>query len=222
MTQCPSCRAVNPDSQSFCGTCGSRLSGSDGRPSPTLSIDVEGKLLKPGSLFAGKYKIEGEIGRGGMGIVFKAHDTHLRRAVALKFLPTELSAQPEAKERFLREARAAAALDHPHICTIHEAEEVDGLAYIDMAFVEGQTLAARINNGAIPPHEALELALQISSGLAAAHHKGILHRDIKSSNIMLTAEGQAKIMDFHRPGDLSYTRQGAGHGALLCVMLSLA
>jgi len=217
MAQCPSCRAVNPDSQSFCGTCGSRLSGSDAVFSPTLTIDSGQKFLAKGSLFAGKYKIENEIGRGGMGIVFKAQDTHLRRTVALKFLPSELAVRPEAKERFLREARAAAALDHPNICTIHEAEEATGLAYIAMAYVEGRTLSARIAQGAIPPDEALEIALQTADGLAEAHRKGILHRDIKSSNIMLREKGQAKIMDFGLAkvsGDTALTKESRTMGTI--------
>ncbi len=216
--KCPTCHSVNPDSQQFCGTCGSRLPGSDGQPySPTLSLDVEGKALLPGSLFAGKYTIEGEIGRGGMGIVFKAQDTQLRRAVALKFLPAELSVRPEAKERFLREARAAAALDHPHICTIHEVGEATGLAYIAMGYVEGRTLSARIGQGALPPDEALDIALQVADGLAEAHRKGVFHRDIKSSNIMLTDKGLAKIMDFGLAkvaGDTVLTRESRTMGTI--------
>jgi serine/threonine protein kinase/Tfp pilus assembly protein PilF len=197
MARCPSCHSDNPDIQSFCGGCGSRLSGADSPAlPPTLSIDVDSKVLRPGSIFAGKYRIEGEIGRGGMGIVFKAEDTRLRRTVALKFLPAELAAHPEAKERFLREARAAAALDHPNISTIYEAEEATGLAYIAMAYVEGRTLSARIAQRALPHDEALEIAIQVAAGLAEAHRKGIVHRDIKSSNIMLNERAQAKIMDF--------------------------
>jgi serine/threonine protein kinase/tetratricopeptide (TPR) repeat protein len=182
-----------------------------------LTIESQGKALAKGSLFASRYRIDGELGRGGMGVVFKAEDTKLRRTVALKFLPTEFGIHPEAKERFLREARAAAALDHPHICTIYEADEAEGMAYIAMAYVEGRTLASRIAQGPLPIDEALDLAGQLADGLAEAHRKGILHRDIKSSNIMLTGKGQAKIMDFGLAkvaGDTSLTKEARTMGTI--------
>jgi serine/threonine protein kinase/Tfp pilus assembly protein PilF len=152
--------------------------------------------LEKGSLFAGKYRIIGELGRGGMGVVLKAEDARLKRPVALKLLALELSHSPDAKERFLREAQAAAALDHPNICTVYEVEERDGQAYIAMAYIDGLSLKERIAREPLKIGDALEIAVQVAAGLEEAHRKGIVHRDIKPANVMLTAKGQAKIMDF--------------------------
>jgi eukaryotic-like serine/threonine-protein kinase len=142
------------------------------------------------------YKIVEKLGEGGMGVVYKAEDTKLNRAVALKFLAAHLLSDNEAKERFLREAQAAAALHHPNICPVYEIDEADGKTFISMAYIEGETLEAKIGRGPLPIKEALEIAQQIAKGLHAAHDKGIVHRDIKPANIQVTADGQATIMDF--------------------------
>jgi serine/threonine protein kinase len=142
------------------------------------------------------YKIFEKIGEGGMGVVYKTEDTKLKRIVALKFLPPDLMQDEEAKERFIQEAQAAAALDHPNICTVHEINESDGQTYITMAFVKGQSLKDKIKAGQLELDEILKIASQIAEGLRAAHKKGITHRDIKPANIMLTEEGLVKIMDF--------------------------
>ena len=196
-TKCPKCQLDNTSDSKFCKECGTRLHlGKEVLFSKTLTLETQFKVLDKGSVFAGKYKILGEIGRGGMGVVLKAEDTKLKRTVALKFLPSELSRYPEAEERFIREAQAAAALDHPNICTIYEAEEFEGQAYIAMAYVEGQSLRERIVKSPLGTEEAIEIAAQVAEGLEEAHKKGIIHRDIKSANIMVTEKGQAKIMDF--------------------------
>jgi serine/threonine protein kinase/tetratricopeptide (TPR) repeat protein len=142
------------------------------------------------------YKILEKIGEGGMGVVYKAEDLRLGRTVALKFLPPELTRDAQAKERFIREARAASALDHANICTIYEINEADGQTFIAMACVEGESLQDRIRTGLMDPDEALRIAVQIARGLGEAHEKGIVHRDIKPSNIMMTSKEQVKIMDF--------------------------
>jgi len=142
------------------------------------------------------YKILEKIGSGDMGVVYKAEDTKLRRTVALKFLPSELTCDPGAKERFVHEAQAAGALDHPNICTVYEIDEAEGHTFISMACIEGQSLKDRIESGPLKLDEALDIAMQVAEGLQAAHEKGIVHRDIKSANIMVTEKGQAKIMDF--------------------------
>jgi len=143
------------------------------------------------------YEILEKIGQGGMGIVYKANDTKLDRLVALKFLPKELTFNPEAKERFIQEARAAAALDHPNICTVYEINETDdGQTYISMAYIEGQSLREKIRYGIMKIEEAFDIAIQIAEGLQEAHRKGIIHRDIKPGNIMITEKGQAKVTDF--------------------------
>jgi TolB-like protein/Tfp pilus assembly protein PilF/predicted Ser/Thr protein kinase len=156
-------------------------------PLPPVSKDT---------LVAGKYRIVEEIGQGGMGVVFKAEDIKLERPVALKFLPPHLADVPELRERFLIEARAAAALSHPNICVIHEVGEDGGRPFIAMEYVEGETLRDRARRGALKAEQALAVAGQIAAGLGAAHRKGIVHRDVKSANIMVTEQGQAKVMDF--------------------------
>ena len=142
------------------------------------------------------YKVLSKLGEGGMGVVYKAEDTKLKRFVALKFLRSDVLEDEEHRERFLREAQAAAALDHPNICTVYEIDEVEGKTFISMAFIEGQTVKDKIAERPLKLEEALDIAVQTAQGLQAAHEKGIVHRDIKSANLMVTPQGQVKVMDF--------------------------
>ncbi|MGH7599429.1 MAG: protein kinase domain-containing protein [bacterium] len=142
------------------------------------------------------YKILEKLGEGGMGVVYKAEDTKLQRLVALKFLPENLTRDAEAKARLIQEARAAAALNHPNICTIYEIEESEGQLFLAMEFIEGETLLKKIKQQKANNNQILDWAIQIASGLEAAHEKGVIHRDIKSANVMITTKGQIKIMDF--------------------------
>ncbi|NIM15542.1 MAG: protein kinase [Candidatus Aminicenantes bacterium] len=161
------------------------------------------------------YKILEKLGEGGMGVVYKAEDTKLKRTVALKFLPPELMRDSEAKERFLHEAQAAAALEHQHICNIYEIDESEDQIFIVMSCFEGQTLKEKIDTGPLKIDEALKIAAQAAEGLQAAHEKGIVHRDIKSANIMINEKGQVKIMDFglaKLKGQTKITKEGTTLG----------
>jgi serine/threonine-protein kinase len=143
------------------------------------------------------YRVLEELGGGAMGVVYKAQDVRLKRFVALKFLPPALTRDPAARQRFVQEAEAASALDHPNVCAIHDIDTTDeGRVFIAMAFYEGETLKKRLQRGPLPIAEAVALGAQIARGLAAAHVAGIVHRDIKPANLMLTARGEVKIVDF--------------------------
>jgi serine/threonine-protein kinase len=154
------------------------------------------KSLSPGTMIS-HYRIIEKIGAGGMGVVYKAEDTRLKRYVALKFLPLGLTRDNEAKERFIQEAQAASSLDHPNICNIHEIDEPDdGQMFIVMACYDGESLREKLKRGPLDVEQALDIAIQVAQGLSKAHEKGIIHRDIKPGNIMVTTDGVVKVMDF--------------------------
>ncbi|HET9529735.1 MAG TPA: serine/threonine-protein kinase, partial [Blastocatellia bacterium] len=142
------------------------------------------------------YRIIEPLGAGGMGAVYKAHDEKLDRTVALKLLPPEAVAQEDRRRRFLQEARAASALNHPHILTVYEIGEAGGIPFIVMEYVEGETLRRRIGSRSLSTAEALDFAIQIAEGLAKAHEHGIVHRDLKPENLMISRDGYVKILDF--------------------------
>jgi serine/threonine protein kinase len=163
------------------------------------------------------YRILEKLGEGGMGVVYRAEDVKLGREVALKFLPSEWTRDEEARGRFLREARAAAALNHPNVCAVHEIDEADGRIFIVMELIEGHNLKTRIASGPLDIRDALAIGAGIARGLAAAHGKGVVHRDVKSANVMVTSDGRAKIMDFglaRLAGTTDLTRRGTTVGTV--------
>lgn len=213
--RCPICHHDNDPHTYSCAKCGARLPAGPDEKSPmarrhseehpgdrdtarrTEAIPASLSNLVVGSTFASRYRITQEIGRGGMGLVYKAEDERLRRVVALKFLPPALTWEASAKERFVHEAQAASSLDHPNICTIYEIDETeDGQMFIAMAFCEGEPLTKWIGRGAMAIDEALDIAIGTCAGLGAAHAAGIVHRDIKPGNIMLKDAKRARIVDF--------------------------
>jgi serine/threonine protein kinase len=160
------------------------------------------------------YWILSHIGAGGMGTVYLAEDTNLKRSVALKFLSPDTASHPDAAARLLREARAASALDHPHIATVYEIGDHAGQPFIAIAHYERETLAALLARGPLPMAEVARLVAQVADALAAAHAHGIVHRDLKPSNLMLTTTGEVKVLDLRprqdrdgRDGDPTHTRR---------------
>ena len=157
----------------------------------------------------GPYEILAAIGAGGMGEVYKAKDTRLDRLVAIKVLPEELAKNPDSLARFEREAKAVAALNHPNITGIFDIGRVDDTAYAVMELLEGESLRDRLLQGPLTPRKAIELAVQMAHGLAAAHDKGVIHRDLKPDNLWITTEGRLKILDF----GLAKQMAPGGHGS---------
>ena len=142
------------------------------------------------------YKILDKLGEGGMGLVYKARDTHLDRFVAIKVLPPEKVADPDRKKRFVQEAKAASALNHPNIITIHDIDQSEGIDFIAMEYVDGRTLDELIGRKGMKLSEVLKISIQMADALAAAHEAGIVHRDLKPGNVMVMGKGQVKVLDF--------------------------
>lgn len=198
MIRCPQCQTDNPSDSSFCKRCATPLPQKD----ETLVVTHDVPEVSPpgpavGSTVRGRYKLLEKLGSGGMGVVYKAKDLRLDRTVALKFLPSRLTADSEHKQRFIQEAHAASILDHTNICTIYEIDETEeGQMYIAMTYYEGETLKMSIRKGPMPLPEAVDIVSQVVHGLAKAHSKGIIHRDVKPANVIVTPDGVAKILDF--------------------------
>src|SRR2546423_13182185 len=150
--------------------------------------------LAPGT-HLGPYEITGPLGSGGMGEVYRARDTRLERTVALKILPAQFSSDPVRKQRFGREAKTISSLNHPHMCVLHDVGSQDGVDYLVMECVEGETLAKRLEKGPLPLEQVTKIGMQIADALDKAHRSGVVHRDLKPGNIMLTPTG-AKLLDF--------------------------
>lgn len=194
--ECPKCQTDNPETKKFCGDCGTDLGLSIDVPGVTKTIETPYPQFSPGKSLANRYKIIKELGKGGMGEVYLAEDTNLKRRVAIKVLPQPFALDKERLSRFEREARFLASLNHPNIATIHGLEKSDNQQFLVMELIEGETLRERISKGPLPVEEVYEVCRQIAQGLESAHERGIIHRDLKPANIKVTPEGKIKILDF--------------------------
>jgi serine/threonine protein kinase len=197
-TECPKCKTKNPETQKFCGDCGTQL-----LPLEEISVSVTNTLETPikkleiGSLFAERYKILEELGKGGMGEVYKVRDQKLDEEMALKLLKPEIAADQSIIERFKNELKLARRIAHRNVCKMHDFHEEEETPYITMEYVEGENLKSYIRKKRkLPEKEALSIAKQVCEGLAEAHELGIVHRDLKPQNIMMDGKGTAKVMDF--------------------------
>jgi len=214
MAKCPSCAAEVPQGKRFCADCGNAVVSSHVSPTETSaasppSLDsVEPNRFVPGTMLAGRYRIVGLLGRGGMGEVYRADDLRLGQPVALKFLPKEFEQDPSRLARFMSEVRIARQVTHPNVCRVHDVAQIDAAAgsgpaqhFLSMEYVDGEDLGSLLRRiGRLPRDKAVAVARQICAGLAAAHEQGILHRDLKPANVMIDGRGRARLTDFGLAG----------------------
>jgi hypothetical protein len=228
MSSCPACATPTQDSQRFCPACGTNLglpddptgtaprrsgpaspapaspsprAGSTPSPRHAGTAGAGGDRFVPGTVLAGRYRIVGLLGRGGMGEVYRADDLKLEHPVALKFLPRALEGDPDRLERLYGEVRAARQVSHAAVCRVWDIGEAEGQHFLSMEFVDGENLASLIRRiGRFPQDKALDIARQVAAGLAAAHEKGLLHRDLKPANVMLDGQGKVRLTDFGLAG----------------------
>ena len=195
--KCPKCNLDNLDDSKFCKECGTNITASDdAQPQFTKTLETPFPQLSKGITLADRYEILDELGKGGMGEVYLAEDTNLKRQVAIKVLPQQFALDKERLARFEREARLLASLNHPNVATIHGLERSDDQQFLVMELVEGETLRDKISKGQLPVDEALQISKQIAEGLESAHEKGIIHRDLKPANVKVSPAGKVKILDF--------------------------
>ncbi|UCE40380.1 MAG: protein kinase [Candidatus Aminicenantes bacterium] len=197
-TKCPECNADNPDTKQFCGDCGTQLTP-EGEPQPsftkTLETPIEG--LTRGTIFAGRYEVIEELGTGGMGKVYRVHDKKIEEEIAIKFLRPDISSDKKTIERFKNEIRIARKIGHRNVCRMYDLNEENGTSYITMEYVPGEDLKSFIRRAKrLDAGTAISIAMQMCEGLTEAHRLGVVHRDLKSSNIMIDKAGNARIMDF--------------------------
>ncbi len=196
--KCPSCHSENPDTQRFCGGCGTQLPLPQDHPSAvTETLQTPVHELTTGSTFAGRYQIIEELGKGGMGRVYKVFDTKIKEKIALKLIRPEVASDKDTIERFSNEIRLARKIGHRNVCRMFDLGEAEGAHFITMEYVHGEDLKSMIRmSGSLSLGMLLSVGKQVCDGLAEAHSLGVVHRDLKPQNIMIDRDGNAKIMDF--------------------------
>jgi serine/threonine-protein kinase len=196
--KCPKCQFENPDDTFYCGKCATPLpTQKEGFGSPTETLQAPIKELTTGSTFAGRYQVIEELGKGGMGRVYKVFDTKIKEKVALKLIKPEIAAERETIERFSNELKLARKIRHPGVCQMFDLGEAEGTHFITMEYVSGDDLKGMLRMmGELSPGQAIAVAKQICAALEEAHKLGVIHRDLKPQNIMIDREGNVRIMDF--------------------------
>ena len=209
---CSGCGQKVPSLQRFCGHCGADLASSSGPtrtspepppppPSPAPRQSGEAERFLPGTVLAGRDRMIGLLGRGGMGEVYRADDLKLGQPVALKFLPRAVEQDPDRLERFITEVRLSLKVTHPNVCRVFDVAQAEGRHFLSMDYVDGEDLSSLLRRiGHLPEDKAIQIARQLCAGLAAAHEEGVLHRDLKPANVMIDGRGRAKITDFGLAG----------------------
>ena len=196
-TKCHKCNSDNLDDSVFRAKCGAQIKETKVKSFPTQTIEAPREELTTGSTFAGRYQIIEELGQGGMGKVYKAHDTEIKEKIALKLIKPEISADKKTIERFQNELKFARKIGHRNVCRMYDLNKEEGAYYITMEYVSGEDLKSFIRRvGQLPSGKAISIAKQVSEGLEEAHRLGVIHRDLKPSNIMIDRDGNARIMDF--------------------------
>jgi tetratricopeptide (TPR) repeat protein/tRNA A-37 threonylcarbamoyl transferase component Bud32 len=196
-TQCPNCKTDNPGESVFCAKCGTQIKETEEKPLPTQTIEAPREELTTGSTFAGRYQIIEEIGKGGMGKVYKVQDTKIKETVALKLIKPEIASDKKTIERFGNEMKFSRKVSHRNVCRMYDLGEEKGSHFITMEYVPGEDLRSSIRRfGQLPIGKSISITKQICEGLAEAHRLGVIHRDLKSNNIMIDKEGNVRIMDF--------------------------
>jgi len=197
VTKCPECDLDNPPDSKFCKECGTQLAPSESAPEITRTIETPAEEYPRGSTFADRYKIIEKLGTGGMGAVYRVEDTNISQDIALKLIKSDIASDKKTIERFRNELKTTRMISHRNVCRMFDLAEAEGTYFITMEYVPGEDLKSFIRrSGKLDIPKAVSIAKEVCEGLSEAHRLGVVHRDLKSNNIMIDKEGNARIMDF--------------------------